>query len=298
MRFIDADLNRQFAASSSSTSTSSAAPSQPGALTPSGSSESARAAALRQEFAALGIDFVMDLHSTNADVGLVAMVPAGEANVTGMRVAAALASARPGRGVRVTGTDLGLLQNWSVDAAAPAGLSIEVGPLPHGTLSSGLLEATRTLVSDALDMISARNQALLGAAAASGASLQSDACIVPAAAAPDLILRPGPCPQQEIFTHVASVAYPPPGPRGDRWLVHPTLEGPNWRPIADGDAAFISADGAGSTLPFAAPRAPRGMGGSEAVPVEGLHTLFVNEAAYQASGIAFAVYKREYKIVY
>lgn len=308
VRFVDADLNRQFAAASPATpaadaSAAAMADSEPAA-------EASRAAALRTLFASHSIDFAIDLHSSNADVGLVAMVPAGEANVAAMRVAAALVAARPERRLRVTGTDMPLRANWSVDAAAPAGLAFEVGPLPHGTLSSGLLEATRTLVADTLDALDARNRALLSAAAEARPGVQVGD-VVPAAAAPSLVCLPGPRPRLEVFTHVASVPYPPPlaaeagaaaaAAAGTRWLVHPTLEGPNWRPIADGDVAFISAGGGGETRAFEAPRAVGRVPGADAAgpqPVTDLHTLFVNEAAYQATGVAFAVYKRTEKTVY
>ena len=297
VRFVDADLNRQFAVAEGPASDDGKGAAEGAPL------EASRAAAIRALVASHSIDFVIDLHSTNADVGLVVMVPAAEKNVAAMRVAHALAT-KPGRPpVHITGTDLPLLRNWSVDAAAPAGLSIEVGPLPHGTLSAGLLEATRRLVMDALDAIDSRNQALVEAAAASAAGaavppsgLLAKEGIVSAASAAALVCVACPRPVAELFVHVASVPYPPSPPGGARWLVHPSLEGPNWRPIADGDVAFISASGSGETLPFAAPR-EQGWGAQAGAPATGLHTLFVNEAAYQASGTAFAVYRKEERVV-
>lgn len=78
VRFVDVDLNRQFASAEGEGT-------QGAAATVSPSEEAARAATLRSLFASHLIDFVIDLHSTNADVGLVAMVPAGSDNVAGLR---------------------------------------------------------------------------------------------------------------------------------------------------------------------------------------------------------------------
>lgn len=307
-RFVGTDLNRLFEVDP--IGESSAVQLEP---------EASRAAEIRALVAEHQVDFIIDMHSSNADVGLVAMIPAGESDVIATRVAAGLAAAEAAAGrppLRITWTDAPKRRNWSVDAAAPSGLSFEVGPLPHGTLSSGLLEATRRLVLGTLDAIESRNAALLAAASGGGAPVIDDR-IVPLSVAPSLIHMPCPRPMIEVFVRVASVPYPKPpavtttasqdavecgggiSPISplDRFLVHPSLEGPNWRPISAGDPAFISASGSGEIHPFVIPTPSGSEGGGQSGATEPLFTMFVNEAAYQASGTAFAVYKKTTKVL-
>jgi hypothetical protein len=224
-------------------------------------------------------------------MGVVVMLPSGDKDVFAMRVAAHLQSLDPS--VHFTSSPGAKAESWSLDSVAPSGMSVEVGPLPHGTVGARLLEATRAIVRNTLDYIEQRNCALIKAGAV-GDALR--ATVSPAAAA---LIRRTEFATATVFMPATVAVYPAgagpimlaadpaPQPRAATYIVHPELDGPNWRPLTDGDAAFVSADGTGRVLPF---RRPPGVEGE-------LVTLFVNEAAYQEREIGFACYRSTVKAI-
>jgi hypothetical protein len=325
VRFVDVDLNRQFATEGEASRESTSA--NPSAI------EAALAVKLRRDLLEeKRVDFLIDLHSSNADVGLAVMVAGGDHDTISARLIERLqhqqqqtAGDAPLRVMHSAGSKAG---SWSLDSIARSGVAFEVGPLPHGTLSQPLLNATRALVLRSLDEIDARNRLLLDAvSAASTANPYADADLVPLAFAPELIRMPDVRPELCVYVKVASITYPrrdgdvdesPDAPT--LAVVAPELEGPNFRPIRHGDRAFVAADGSETSWPFVDPR-------NEDDRSEPLYTIFVNgaqcveysfqavrlpcclthgfscfpfffaEAAYQARRIAFAVYKKVMKPV-
>ena len=257
-----------------------------------------------------GVDFVIDLHSSNANVGLVAMASALDVDYVATRLAHHLlhdptVQARfPGLKVTSAGSDKAA--SWSVDSASPYGVSFEVGPLVHGTLSSTMLEATRGLVEATLDFLDARNRALL---AAGPPTRWGRRTVVLASASPqaaELICRPGPTPEFDCYTSVAKMEYPPVADGGGDtpYVLHPSLEGKDWNgeALAEGVPAFVSTDGALTVVPYARPRIPwMGFGpptGPDGTDACTLYPLFIGEQAYVEGNTAFALYKKVQKRVF
>ena len=94
---------------------------------------------------------------------------------------------------------------------------------------------------------------------------------------------------------VKTVEYPSPtcilkGPVTD--VIHPSIEGPNWKIVSEGDPIFISVDGNLKVTPFVHPKPDQENGSVD------LYTMFVNEAAYQEKNVAFALYEKLKKPVY
>lgn len=264
VRYVDQDLNRQFAA-----------PAETDCL------EATRAKQLLQELGPKSTslpsatDFIIDLHSTTSSVGLVTMISAAEgcdpmslhvASKIGARLPESLALQH-----RITTTEGAKAESWSVDSVSRSGISFEVGPLAHGTLNARLYLETRRMVMAALDVIEERNAVL---------------------AAGQVELSPSDFPLQEVYTQVKTIEYPAePG-----YAIHPDLEVENFRLISNGDPAFISTDGKGTVLPFVHPSAPAD-GSTSPAPLSDLYTMFVNEASYRERNIAFAVYEKKSKPV-
>ena len=160
----------------------------------------------------------------------------------------------------------------SIRASALARAGIEVGPLPHGTLSYPLLAETRALVCAALDAIETRNAALL-AMLPPGADITNVRIVTPENSAWRPPAAGAAFPQQKVFVQVATLPFPAadtasataaaavaaPSEAGaaaaplQAYCVHPSLEGPNFRPLPVGAPLFIASDGSGTTLPFVHP---------------------------------------------
>jgi aspartoacylase len=209
-RYVEVDLNRQFAGTPSASEKSSA----------DLPLEARRARELDSELGPKGVyskqpavDFLIDLHSTNSPVGLVSMISDGQRDPHATRLTRQLQQTGFPQ-LKVTNYPKPKLESWSVDSITPYGLSFEVGPLPHGTLSSALLEATRKLVLASLDHIEARNLALIGAISAAGQAAAA-AAISPASGprvvtveqAADLV-RPKSFPPLDVYCPLASIPYP------------------------------------------------------------------------------------------
>lgn len=273
VRYIDKDLNRQFLTNASI-----------------GDDTSVEATRAKELLEILGpksttepsaAEFIMDLHSSTSNVGLVSMISAADYDPLALYVASRLRSKLdPEMPYRITTSEGGKETSWSVDSISSSGIAFEVGALAHGTLGFRLYDQTLKMVLGTLDLIEERNQRL-------------------AAGAVDV--TPSDFALEELFTQVKAIEYPPePG-----FIIHPDLEsGENFKPIRHGDPAFISTDGKNTVIPFVHPNAPKEgetTGGaaapSAAKPLTELFTMFVNEAAYRERNIAFAVYEKKVKPV-
>jgi len=329
-RYVDADLNRQFlgaAVAPDGTGTEAARAKELDALLgPKGPAVDDVTAAADTPLAApaTGADFVIDLHSSNANVGLVAMASALDVDYVATRLADHLLHDPQMQarfpGLRVTSAGSDKAASWSVDSASPYGVAFEVGPLVHGTLTSAPLEATRGLVEATLDFLDNRNRALLAAAAAGGGTGPTQwgrRTVVLASTSPEaaeLICRAGPTPEFDCYTAVTKVPYPEApdasasanaeGGAGMPYVLHPSLEGKDWDAdaLVDGAPAFVSTDGTQTVVPYARPRIawqgfgpPTGPDGTDACT---LFPMFVGEQAYLESNTAFALYKKLQKRVF
>ena len=267
-------------------------------------------------------DFIIDLHSSNSAVGLVAMISAADYDCVATRLAHHLLSDETMQnkfpGLKVTSSVGDKGQSWSIDSITPYGISFEVGPLTHGTLNSPLLEKTRDLVFATLDFIEQQNQKLIAAAAkGKGITKYLSRSVVLASASAEaeaLICRPGDTPTYDCHVQVGKMEYPLEFPtsaateptekttaketHNQPFILHPAMEGRDWdtESVLEGVPTFISTDGSQIIVPFKRPVIPwkdfgpaTGPNNTDACT---LYPLFINEAAYQESNVAFALYKK------
>jgi hypothetical protein len=169
-------------------------------------------------------------------------------------------------------------------------------------------------VEGCLDGIEARNQKLLALLPDARAAIEAD----DAAGGVGIILTPDNSqwkqppsaetfPLQRVFVQSEVVPFPRPDVVSEQahqgqdrdageylpFVVHPSVDGPNWSPVLHGDPLFIAADGSGRVLPFSHPSFTAGA----VAPPAPLYSMFVNEAAYTSRGIALALYEEKVKPV-
>eukprot|EP01034_Spumella_vulgaris_P034649 gene34649-42738_t len=168
-----------------------------------------------------GTDFIVDLHSSNSNLGIVAMISSSEDDLTALRLSHYLKQTFPE--LRVTTSPGRKHDSYSVDSISPNGIAFEIGPLVHGTISSPLLEATRQLVQHTLYFLDKRNIELITEGVniarmlkesekpidnyGSGEFDSLTTTVVSAALAPQSLV-PGSFPDLEQFIYVASIGYP------------------------------------------------------------------------------------------
>jgi aspartoacylase len=211
-----------------------------------------RARALLAAYGPQGRDacaVALDLHSTTSAMGNSLVVygrrPADLALAAGIQ-------ARLGLPVYLHEADAAqtgfLVERW------PAGLVIEVGPVPQGLISATICRQTQLAVEAALDTL---------AAAAAGA------------------LR---LPRElQVHRHQGSLDQPRDTAGRPRAAVHPRLQHRDWMPLEAGAPLFWSADGAVERFdPSAEPQA-----------ADARWPVFINEAAYGEKGIALSLCRRE-----
>ena len=227
-------------------------------------------------------DFLIDLHSSNSNVGLVCMI-SGENDTIGLRIAAKLKTLFPE--MKTTCSMGGKDSSWSLDSVSENGISLEVGPLAHGTLKYELLEKTKAMVTAVLDDINERNTILLQGGGVTNsfgrdiawADTSSESSISPTDNFKTL----------EIFTPVQRVTYPE---TEEKYLIHPDIEGKDWNPLKLDDKVLISIDGQKIlTLRDL-------VNIKDAKDDDIYYPLFINEAAYVESNVAFAIYNKKDKV--
>ena len=331
MRYCDADMNRQFSKKDIADRTDLSR-----TILPTASSISAEVAqavtlnemlgpkgAINEQF---GCDFIIDLHSSNSNVGLVGMINGADKDCHALRLSQYLLTERQEDFplLKITNSKTDKSESINVDSISPFGIAFEVGPIVHGTLSVELLDKTRDLVYASLDFIEAQNLKLLRAAAASSSVVPAplDGCDVGVVRSQgrDIVLASHPATLQLIqklppfteidcYVEVSKIKYPEQDSASEdveaslyptRSAVHPSLENADWTVVEDGQAAFMATDGSKKVYPFVRPAIQGGHFQAPGPPEDPppLFLLFVNEAAYQQSGVAFAVYKKISKTVF
>jgi succinylglutamate desuccinylase len=277
-----------------------------------------------------GCDFIIDLHSSNSNVGLVGMINGADKDCHALRLSQYLLKERQEDFplLKITNSKFDKSDSNNVDSISPFGIAFEVGPIVHGTLSVELLDKTRELVYASLDFIEAQNLKLLQAAAAASTATSSaasassegsdpgvvrsqgrDIVLASSPATTQLIQKMPPFTEIDCYVEVSKMKYPEKdsaAANAEESLyptlsaVHPSLEGADWTVIEEDQPAFMATDGTKKIFPFVRPVIQGGHfqapGPPEAPPP--LFLLFVNEAAYQQSGVAFAVYKKMSKTVF
>lgn len=191
---------------------------------------------------------VFDLHSTTAAMGNCLVVygrrPADLALAAALQGELGLPVYLHEADARQTGY---LVERW------PAGLVIEVGPVPQGVLAPAIIRETRLALEAAL---AALEQARCG-----GLRLPS---------------------QLVVHRHLDSVDLPRHADGSPAATLHPARLGRDWQPMRPGDPLFV--DAGGNTLAYTP---PSGLEDRRVWPV------FINEAAYGEKGIALSLTVRE-----
>ncbi len=200
-RYIDRDLNRSFA--------------HHDLAHPADHYEAQRACELNALLGPKGaedpaVDFIVDLHSTTANMGL-SLVVSNESALTWEAVRY-LKSVEPRLHVyRWRGDE----EDAFVDSIAPHGFAIEVGPIPQGVLRSDLFFDTARLVYRLLDFFEAKNRDT----------------------APKLTEK------IEIYDHVDMIDYPREPDGTLAGMVHEAREHRDYGLVRKGDSLFRRFDG-------------------------------------------------------
>lgn len=200
-RYIDRDLNRCFTLKDLQNPTLSAC-------------EDKRAKELNQLLGPKGnpkFDFILDLHSTTANMGLTAIVPGYHSFY--LQLAAYLTSIEPALKVYQTlnqGED-----SYYLESISERGFALEVGPVPQGTLHAGLFQKTEGLVCAILDYIEKYNRGELTAANS----------------------------PLTLYQHLKVVDYPRNQNGELEAMVHPQLQGRDYQELKKGDPLFITFEG-------------------------------------------------------
>jgi len=155
------------------------------------------------------IDFIVDLHTTTANMGL-SIVVSNQSKLT-WRAIAYLCKAEPTLKVYRWQGDL---ENAFVDSIAPHGFAIEVGAVPQGVLRADLFLKTEALVYHLLDFIEKENTQ-------TSFDLPSEL---------------------EIYDHESLVDYPRDENGDIRGMVHYERQDKDFTPINEGDPLFLTLD--------------------------------------------------------
>jgi len=157
------------------------------------------------------VDFIVDLHSTTANMGL-SIVVSNESDVT-WRAIAYLCKMEPTLKVYRWKGDV---ENAFVDSIAPHGFAIEVGAIPQGVLRADLFVQTEALVYHLLDFLDQENQK-----------------------------TPLELPKKiEVYEHDRLVDYPRDETGDIVGMVHAQRQDQDFRVIKAGDPLFVTLDGA------------------------------------------------------
>ena len=193
----------------------------------------------------------LDLHSTTAAMGNSLVVygrrPADLALAAGLQLHLGLPIYLHEADAAQTGF---LVERW------PCGLVIEVGPVPQGVLDPSICRQSQLALEMALLLLDQ--------------------------AARDSVRLP---PQLVVHRHRGSVDVPRLADGSPTALLHPHLQGADWRPLRPQDPVFMGPEGQTIHLAQVVPAH---------LAAEGpLWPVFINEAAYGEKGIAFSLTSRE-----
>ena len=155
------------------------------------------------------VDFIVDLHTTTANMGLSIVV--SNESATTWRAIAYLCKAEPDLKVYRWQGDI---ENAFVDSIAPHGFAIEVGAIPQGVLRADLFLKTEALIYHLLDFVERDN---------SGEKLELPSEI-------------------EIYDHEVLVDYPRDEQGDIAGMVHQDRQDRDFTLIEQGDPLFLTLD--------------------------------------------------------
>jgi len=276
LRYVDVDLNRCFLASDLDSCADTT------------SYERIRAAEINlllgpKAGASPAADFIIDLHSTTANTGI--LVCCHPLDTFSLQLVAHLQTFMPHVSLALWSRgDVAMLPS-----IGRAGLTLEIGAIPHSTCHAGLYQQTKAVVHAILDYISLHNDYIIGGAT------------VPQIERRTLSLR--------AFRGVGSLAYPRDPVSGTiTAFVHPRLQGCPELASSTGadsgdtilvanspvfqrleDAADILLRDVIDLMKFSSAEDQEKVVGDIAAGVSQLYPLFINEAAYYEADKAMAL---------
>eukprot|EP00596_Hydrurales_sp_CCMP1899_P000544 CAMPEP_0119039380 /NCGR_PEP_ID=MMETSP1177-20130426/8820_1 /TAXON_ID=2985 /ORGANISM="Ochromonas sp, Strain CCMP1899" /LENGTH=559 /DNA_ID=CAMNT_0007003157 /DNA_START=109 /DNA_END=1788 /DNA_ORIENTATION=- len=247
-----------------------------------------------------GCDFIIDLHSSNSNVGLMAMGADSDKDHHTLRLSEYLLNKKEFQDLKICFSKLNKNESPNVDSISPYGIAYEVGPIAHGTLNYDMLEKTRQLVLGTLDFIEEQNTKLLQAASLDSTYAESDiqeyvqkyeqtkfiestkdkgvfvsqgrdVVYLKNKECEKIICKKEPFSRLDCYVPVPpALEYPDTGdkallPVSERapckHAIHPSLEGKDWEVLEEGSPMFITTDGTHTVTPFIRPVAPIGFHG-------------------------------------
>jgi len=205
-------------------------------------------------------DLVLDLHNTTANTGFLLLI-APHDDFSHL-VGAYLMSKDP---------EVRICQwidkpDWSLlPTVGRSGMTVEVGPMAHSTSQASWFQKTKDHILTALDFVEAHNQGLSeqpngGKRGPPGKEISID-----------------------VFRKVGDINFPRDEAGDLNGLIHPELQGNDFKEMKHGDPAFMLHDG--STQSFDKSKFDVEAGTQ-------LYAFFVNEAAYYEKDIAFCVCRK------
>lgn len=204
-RYLDQDLNRSFVPAEL------AQPELP-------AYEAQRAQVLARELGEA--DFLVDLHNTTANMGLTLILSRPDALADPLTRQLCAHLLRQDARVRLYINPVPLAESPYLPSVARRDITVEVGPMAHGTLRADLYHATRKLVHDLLDYLARWEQ---GQAPTYTGDLP-------------------------VYVHLRNVDYPRTATGELDAMVHPDLQDRDFEPLVPGAPLFQ--DFAGTTLPY------------------------------------------------
>ncbi|MDJ0797681.1 MAG: aspartoacylase [Calothrix sp. MO_167.B12] len=157
------------------------------------------------------VDFILDLHSTSANMGLSVILVNKE--LFNLQVAAYLSAMEPS--VKIYSWTQAGQENGFLNSLCDRGFSIEVGPVAPGILNATIFQKTEQLIYQMLDYLDADNR---------GNSGTKTNTI-------------------NIYEHLRVVDYPKNVVGKIEGMIHPQLQGRDYEPLNPGDPMFITFDG-------------------------------------------------------
>jgi succinylglutamate desuccinylase len=153
-----------------------------------------------------GIDMILDLHTTTANMGL-SILPSSN-HPFNLQLGAYLTTLDPS--VRVCLGESHGPGSPMLRSLAPLGCTIEVGPVPQGVLNAELFEKTEMLIKAILDYVDAHNR---------GATLPTPNSLT-------------------LYQAIGSLDYPRDASGELQGAVHPQLQFQDYQPLAPGHPVF------------------------------------------------------------
>ncbi|HLO86714.1 MAG TPA: aspartoacylase [Nostocaceae cyanobacterium] len=197
-RYIDQDLNRCFLRQDLQ---------QPNLV----SYEKLRAKSIQQQLTTEPVDFILDLHSTTANMGLTIILV--NSHPFNFKLAAYLSYINPL--VKIYQCSFtSVEENPFLNSLCELGFAIEVGAIPQGVLKATLFQQTEELVYQTLDYI---HQFNTGEIPTTKDSLT-------------------------IYRHLSVIDYPKNADGSIFAMIHPQLQDRDYQPLQPGDPIFLTFD--------------------------------------------------------